>query len=968
MTTGQSQLLQDITQHIYNPAGIQRAVFAELARATNGDIQVVDPTNPFVFALESSSVGIAAFMMKAEALTRYQYAFSAQTEEELYPHMSDKDFVDRFATAAKVNFSLLIPVEELQQRMVLDLETGYKKMVIPRNTYFTVADTTFSIQYPVEIRQLAHGGLQVVYDVEKPSPLQALETNVIEHEVRPMQGQDWLYFELETLQFSIVSRKGSLNAAQDFVLNVPLDDLYYYTRVYVDDGDGGWTEIRTTHTEQVYDISTPTAVLKVVDNVLTVKIPQVYTATKLLNKGIRIDAYQTKGPINMILSEYPTSSFEANWVAYDKKDETIFTAPLKNMRTIRPFSDKVVSGGAKALSFEDLRTRVIENAVGAQKLPITNVQIEQALDRAGYQVVKNIDLITNRVFLATRPLPDPKDTSLLTAAAASIETVRFAIKDAVLLDSVIDNGNQITITPDTVYKNVNGITSLVPSSEVQLLASLPAERRAVAVTTNDYLYTPFHYVLDMSSGEFQARPYYLDSPLVQTKLFVAENDTTLIQVGTSTYTIQRKEGGYDVVVITKSADEWKALPDDKCYAQLAYIPFGEKARAYINGTLLGKTDKGERIYSFDLSTNFEVDKNDNLSLTKFSMFSPDMIITRAGLLTEFDLLYSTSQSMGSQWRANSVDDALGKFLLPAQVAGINHEKLRVRFGYSLQTLWARARSVISTIEYEKWDQDVPRLYEQDVLQQDAFGSTVIIDGGVPTTVVLHAKGDPVLDDLGDPVYLHRVGDVKLSPFTGLPLIANVRGMIREVDMMLIEGAYRFATDLTTATYRASLTATLVDWLTNDLTVMTGKLLDQTRLYFYPKTTLGTVQVMVSNGQVKTIAAGQALRAQLYVSATVFANLELRDRLAKTTIRVINEQLKSTTVSIDAITTALRSQYGGDVIAVKLTGLGGIEEFQAVTILNDEDRLSIRKRLTAQADGSLIAEEDVTVDFVRHQIV
>lgn len=968
MADNQSQLAKDILSFQYNPAGIQRAFHAELERASNGEIQVVDPTNPFVFAIESAAVGIAAVMTKVEVNTRKQYPYSAQTPEDLYPHMSDKDFVDRFASPATAVFNFQVPLEEVTSRMVVDPDTGYKKLVIPRNTFITVGGVVFSLQYPIEIRQLAHGGLTVVYDVEKPSPLQVLETNVIEHEIRAAQNQDWLYFSFETYQFSIVSQRGTLNAAQDFTLDVPLSDQYYYTRVYVQNPAGDWVEIATTHTDQIYDIKKPTAVLTVLENAVRVKVPQIYTSTGQLNKGIRIDAYQTKGPINMLLYEYPLNAVVAKFMNYDKADDTVFTAPLKTMRTFVIWSDQVASGGKDALSFEALRDRVIQNSMGLQQLPITNVNARAALANKNYEIVTNIDNITNRAFLATRAMPDPADTSLLTAAAATIETVRFALRDATLISSILDNGSQITITPKTIYRNVNGVTTLVPDAELAALMAMTPEKRAIAVTASTYLYTPFHYVLDLSGSELDARPYYLDKPTVETKLFVAENDTTLIQVATGVYKIDRVEGGYKLTVCTRSGKEFKALNDIETFAQLAYTPVGEKRRAYVNGQLVGKTEKGERIYTFDLGTNFALDKEDNLNLTKFSMFNAETIPTSARLREVFDILYATTASLGNQWRANSVDETLGKFLLPASAAGLAHEQLKVRFGYSLKTLWARAKSVISTIEYERYAADVQRVYEKDVLMRDANGVAVLIDTDTePKFVVLHHKGDPVVDENNQPVLLHRKGDVKRNPTTGLPIVLNPRGLIRQIDFMLIEGAYWFATDPTTSTYRETLTATLVDWLINDLGPITSELLEQTRLYFYPKKKMGTVDVMVANGLTASIAAGQAFVVYLYVSASVYSNLELRERLSKTTISTISQGLDNTTVSLDALTTDLRKAYGNDVISVQVAGLGGAAAYPAVTLLHEADRLSIRKRLTAQADGSLIVEEDVTCNFVRHEM-
>lgn len=962
-----SKLVKNALDYQFNPALIQRAVLSTLTEITNGEKTVVDPTSPFVFCIESAACLTAGFMMGNEALNRKQYSRSAQTPEDLYLHMSDRDYVNRFAIPATTRFTLALALEEVLAKMVADPSTGIRKLVIPRNTFFSVADINFSLQYPIEIRQLAHGGLQVVYDVDVVSPLQALPTNVIQHEIRRNAESEWLFFEFDVQQFAIINQTSTLNAAIDFKLDVAFDDQYYFTRVYVENAAGNWTEIATTHSDQVYDVLTPTAVLRVIDKTVTIKIPQIYTGTGLLNKGIRIDVYQTKGPINLNLGEYPFTAYSAVWQAYDKADNTIYTAPLKTFRTVVTYSDKVVSGGSNALSFEELRLRVIQNAIGAPQLPITNVQAEVVLRNQGYQVVKNIDNITNRVFQATKEMPTPIDTKLITAAAASIETVLMSLKDAVQVSSVIDNGASVTLTPNTLYRNLDGIISMVTTDHLNFLLGLSSEKRALQVTQGNYLYTPFHYVLDSTNNAFESRPYHLDNPEILTKLFVTENDSTMIQVGTAAYGMTRTPTGYQIQIVTQSGDGYKALGDDQVHVQLAYIPAGEKDRAYLNGTLIGKTEAGERSYVFDLSTNFNVDKNDNLQLSEFKLYTTEPRLTGSPLLTEFDLIYSTSAIMASQWRPDAVDQTLGRFLLPSRIAGISHEKLRVRFGYALKTLWAQCRSVISSVPFQTYVMDVPRLYEKNIYERDANGASISFDAqGKPISVILHAKGTPVLDATGTPVFQHRRGDVVLDG-NGDPVTTDTRGMLRQIDIMLIEGVYWFATDLTATAYRSTLTASVVNWLTSDLAELEKQLLDQTRIYFYPKTTLGAINVLTGDGIVKSINAGQAFRLGLYVTKAVYANADLRERLMKATISTISEQLKGTTVSLDSITTALRAQYGNDVISVQISGLGGDLNLPALTITDDADRCSIRKRLAALPDDSLIVEEDITIDFIQHEI-
>ena len=969
MSNTVNTLLNRVVDYQYNPVAIQKTVIDMLEEITNGTITVVDPTNPFVFCLESAAVMTAAFMAKNEANTRRQYPMAAQTAEDLYLHMSDKDYADRFATPASAKVSFLFSKTEAINKMVEDPVTGIRKLVLPRNTYVTVADTVFSLHYPIEICQLQHGGLQVVYDADKTTPLHTLSTNAIDWEIRTGPDGEYIFFEVEMYQFGIISQTAAVSLATDFKLDILFDNQFYYARVFIESSLGEWIEVKTTHSEQVYDPNVVTATLKVVDNRLTVRIPQIYVNAGAVKSNVRVDLYHTKGKLDMMLQNYPVAAYQASWKAYDKADETVYSAPLKTFRQLLVYSDKVVTGGSNVLGFAQLRERVINNAVGEQQLPITNVQLSAALANEGYEVVKNIDVVTNRVFLATRSMPEPIDPKLITAAASSIETVMLSIDTATNVNGVVDNGETVTLTPSVLYKLRNGKAQLVQTDEVERLLSMPPDQRALAVTSGNYLYTPFHYVLDLAGDEFAVRPYYLDNPEMITKLFVSQNDTTLMQATTQSYDVVRTATGYAVRIITASSDNFRQLADDEVFVQMAYTPKGERDRAYLMGVLVDKTEEGERIYEFDLSTNFSLDADDALELSEFFLYTQEPRYTKTPLIGMFDILYATASINSDVWVPDRVDGVLGRFLLPSQVYGISHEQLRIKFGDALKTLWARSRSVVSSAEYQKWEVDVPRRYEADIYQTDPdTGAAFTIDEqGQLQYTVLHRKGDPVLDGDGQVSYQYRVGDVILAE-DGLPIVTNPRGMLRQVDIMMIEGAYWFATDIAAINYRLELTRSIVGWLAADLVTINDQLLEQTRLYFYPKTKLGNLSVMIRDGQTTTIDASQSLKVVLYVGSSVFGNDDLRTQLSLTTIRTISEMLKSATVSVSAIVSELRASYGSDVIDVQFSGLGGYLNLPALTVLDDSKRCSIRKRLVSQADETLMVQEDVLIDFVRHEMM
>jgi hypothetical protein len=582
-------------------------------------------------------------------------------------------------------------------------------------------------------------------------------------------------------------------------------------------------------------------------------------------------------------------------------------------------------------------------------------------------VVKNIDNITDRTFLATAPMPQPADSSLITAANSTIETVTTSVVEAVNNSAVIDNGTSITITPKMLYQNKNGVVSMVTDAVLTQLNAMTVSNKALAISAGNYLWSPFHYVVDMTRNELALRPYYLSAPQVVTKLWVGENDTTGLQVSTNTYSLSTTDSGFSLTLATTSSAAYQALNDSEVFCQLSFIPPGETARAFLQGTLIGKTSAGERLFKFDLSTNFNIDTNGYMYLTKFFMYNANPRLTGAELTTTFDVVYSTSAQMPGTWAATAVDKVVGAFLVPTNTAGITNERLVVQFGQYLNTLWARSRSVVSTLTYQTYQTNVPYYYKEDVYQIDTeTGSAITIVDGQPQFTILHHKGDPVLKADGSPSYQYRIGDVILDG-AGNPIPTNPRGMSQQLDIMMIDAAYRFATDNVAPAYIQQLVTTVVGWLTGEFETMNTDLLENTSLYYYPVANMGTVQVYGPDGLTYNIEAGQSFNVTCLVSPTVFSNDALKQQLQSVTISTIAAQLKNSVVSMSAINAALKEVYGTDVISFVAQGLGGSTNLNTVSLIDESTQLGIAKQLVANADGTLSVQEAVTVSFASYNV-
>lgn len=956
----------EITKYKINPTEIQRAIFDIEEEVFNGQIELVDATNPFIHLLQMSAVQTAVNEQEAIANLRKVYPSLAQEEEQLYLHMSDVDFVNRFATPVESEFTIVLKVEDVLNKLVFDSNEGVYKATIPRDTSITIDNYVFTLQYPIDIRKYNNGIVEISYDANIDSPLQTLPTNIIEYEVRVDDIQvQWIYFNIKLQQFNILSTIQSVQSSKFFDIKLDLPDKFYYCRVYYQNSSTNnlWKEILTTHTDQVFDPTKPTALIKVFESQVNVTIPPVYTYKGPVSGNIRIDIYNTKGEVSINLSNYKVSSFLLNMIPTDQqRDVNEFTNAFSNI-TYYCFNKNIVAGGTNSISFEEIRSRVIENSAGDRKLPITPNQLEANIENNGFEVIKNVDVITNRIFLATRKLPKPINDKLITAANIGISTFIANLSYLkTLTNEVKDNNNRITILSNNLFINNNGVLSLVNKSDIESLLLNPKTYIVNDINSKKYLYNPFYYLLDNSQDEFEVRIYHLDDPIASNLSFENQNQTLQLPVNTGNFFLSKTSYGYELQITTKSGNFYKKVSDSQVNIQLGFIPPNEKEMAYINGTLIGKTETDERIYVFRLETNYDIDSDNNLILTNFNLINQDFVRIPVSLNQKFSILYSTI-STNNQYVPNDLDKLLGDFLLPVGSACITYETINLELGVNLKNLWSRSKSLANGLTYQTYTEDIPLLYDKIIYDEDPLtGATfTIVDGDIVYNI-LHNVGDPVLDIDNQPIYKHRQGDVYLD-VNGNPIINDGLRVDREIDMLFVDGKYYFSNDQAFINYKTELRQIIATWITDKITSIQNILLEQTKIYFYPKTTLNTVKVLPNGGVERAIESGQSFTVDLYVRSNIYNSNQIRQQMINNIVSIIDTYIDNTTINITELRSLILNSLGTSVNSIELYGLGGNNNYSIVKLINDHNRLSLNKKIVLQQDGTFIISEDVTVNFI-----
>jgi hypothetical protein len=952
-----------------NPALMQQIALEELDQQLNGKgtYDVPDATIPFVASMECGTLETSMAIGEFEAQMRMLYSSLALTPDEVYRHMTDDDFLDRFATPAQTTFLLYLGYDEVISKAVAYGNQGQRKLVIPRLTEFSAAGIPFTMQYPIELRVMRHGGLQIVYDGTDVSPVETLRTNIVDWDMVLLGRNKVIRMRIPVKQFRVASHTEALSPGTLYEASLPYENNFYFARAYLstDNPASPWREVTTTHSDQVFDPMDMTVVFTVAGDRLQVSIPTIYTNTGMARGTLRVDVYSTLGEIDRALGDYKPEQFSALFNATD--DDTTYVSPLNTFSIKQALNTNRVTGGSNSIDFGVLRQRVIDNTLGDGDIPITGVQLEARLDKRGYTLVSNIDNITDRQFLASRRLGTPQALAVTSGAGCVMSQLLINMATVASSAHVADNGDRITIKPSMLYTFTNGKVTMLSDAEILQINAMNSEGKARWANENRSVYTPFHYVMDATNNNFDFRPYYLDNPAITEKTFVGENDTAGFQAAVSSYDISRIEDGYRVRVRLDTGKSFKDLGDDQVVVQLGYLPLHEESYASMNGTLIG-LDNGERVYQFDVKTNYDIDDLGGLYTTNMSIFSADQFNFRAPLNTHFDVSICIVDAITPGYQENAIDAMVQAHLMPLNWMVVTRERLETTLGYDMSAIWRRNRTVLSEESYKKWENNIPAVWADNIYETDETGATVITIGpnGEVITNLLHAKGSPQLTPSGDPIYAHLAGDPVIVD--DKPVLVEARKLLREVTMLMIEGLFYFATEKNAVAYRTEIPMSFVSWLESDLQEIADRLLEKGKLFLYPTQTFGDTVVTVREGQQATIRIDQAFAISFYLTPADYTNTTLRPALVSNGKANIDERISRKTVSRSDIVTRLEDTSGDGVLGLEFSGLGGKENYPVLTVEDDAVSLSIRKKITVLANQELTVEDDVTTNFLKHEVL
>lgn len=973
------ELLRDMSPFISNPMRSISLGFAILEDLTEGTVRMVEASNPVAYDAEIMATQAAAVLDQAEVFSRRMYPELARTEEDLYLHMADVDYLNRFSTPATMVIGAVFNEAELKGIAVpIHDGSGASKLVIPKHSFFTLAGSEFVTQYPIEIKILHNGSFSISMDYSSTSPLYLPPSNMVSFEVSQIDNDRFIIINIPVQQVSVSSHLLQLTSFSGFSQEFRFSDNFHYIRAFIyNQNTRTWVEAATTHNPIIYDPNKPTVLLQVRNQTVAATIPQIYFDTGLVRDSVRLDIYTTKGELNIDYSDYDVGTFKLKFQDLDRINGDVYSAPFGQLVNLAVIPRTPLKGGRGPMTFNQMQRRFIRRSAVVAGLPITSNQLSQDVSDTNFELITQLDDITNRQFILTRDVDPPEDKSSATGLPCTMGIAHVNMNELAVYNGVMIDGGRVTLKTDTLLEGTTKGLRLVPKKEVndlKLMATRSPDALANIVNGREFYFSPYIYVMDDSSDQFNMRPYHMSSPDILSRVQFQLNDSVGLAIRSEEYVIvPNNDGtGYIMMMTLEKSEALGLLDPDQLKIQLSYRTGTGGRRTYIAGSLISKLDpktgrpvSEEWIYRFEWLTDYDIDNQHRLNITNTG-FPVD-------LTQEVDVIFIVKDYRPPEAFKGDIDTIISvnhieNYDWRSFYIGQSQEKITIQFGHFLKHLWRRSRTIEEVIEFQTYPEDVLARYPTDIYKRKADGSLFLeIDRETNTSklVKLHNRGDIIKVD-GENQVKYPKGSIVYRDGKPVPK-KTTRDLIRQVDLFLVDGRHYFVNHQPTMDYLDRSINTITNWVVTDVPDIEQRGIDETEFFFHPKQGVGNIEVMIEDGSLVTAKSNQSLRVTYKIRKEKYEDPEVVANLKETTAKTITDAINSikrvsgTAISRGDIESVLKAIYRGDIIDVNISGWMN-DEHDMILISDLSAVPTVGKKLTVLSNMALTIEDDVAIDF------
>lgn len=941
------RLINQAPHLMYSPISVRNETFRVLEDALEERLDVVSADNPWVFLMESSAANTAGALQATQSLTRLQYRGRAQTQEELFYHMSDRDHLDRFSKPVSGFVNIMFNRRQILDNAVIDPLTGNKKLVIPKDTRWDVSGYSFYQHYPLVIEVTPGEDFITYLDTDIVTPVKTIDNNVIQNTSTMYNNIRALLLRIPVDELMVTSHTSPITKSTGFNITVPFERKFYYLRAFYTQDGTNWTEMLTTYTREAYDSTKPTIVLEVDDTSVRCRIPDIYLENNMVGINARVEIYTTNGEVEDDLGSYDISQWGASWYNYSGIDKDL-SAPLTNIETMAIWSESVLSGGHNGIGFDQLRDNVFYG-IDDERSASTFRELKNKLNKRGYNVNVQKDNVFDRVYTANSQLPTPNEEALSSSPGVTSFNVFVDHERLDVPNAMIINSNRVTVKAGTFFEERAGGIHIAPDSLRDSIDAMGIYDRVEYLNRNPVFYTPFYYVLDASQTLFDANAYHLDAPKVKGRIMQRWNETLGIKCQTNTANVVQTDGVWKVTVRTEHT---KNLVD--CVLAIVYTD-KEGGKHYLLSDQVIESATNST-FEFNLESTFDVTKNDALVVNNMLNTLHVTEPVEVNLNAEFEFVYIAKGVV----TPSTFDNIVPSGAVAEAHSAVSLEKATIVLGEKMDGLYTHSRGVMAPPTYETYANDVLRVHDKTEYVKDANGIVFEIDedDGLPKATVKYAKGDTVLED-GVPVVLHAKGDIVYE--NGYPKVTSPSYIARELRFFLVEAKYYYANTDEFNSYRSSM-PDVINARLGDIVSYRPELRERTDLFYEPTSTVVTSLVRINSLRQTRMNTAIKFRVEVTLRTEDYDDGELRTIITNAVKRVLSNAMEKSTYSYSNLIEELNS-VGGD--AVVNINFNSTMPGDTVTIMDSSTSFSVRSRVVPITSGLLTIEDDIDFDWIKN---
>ena len=965
MSLDLDEMEKRIQENKYSPANSYWDVLTLLEQA-NSDLVPLNNSTPWTTLLGHGIVQAVINNNEIDKLHRNLSPEYAENYEELARFLPYQTLALIYAKPLTTTAKLYLRLRDIRDYGVV-VSAREKKVLIPRDSIYSHSDgTKFGSLFDIEITLTDGSVVDAVY-VDNTNPIKSLVSPVIKvaHLQRRLDDNtlddEIVELTINLDQYSKSVTTYPITAATGFSKTLTVSNQFYHARVYTRQS-GSWVECTTAFSDFIYDprATIPTAVLKLTDTLVNISIPQIFITNGLVGSEVKVELYTTKGYQTLDYSLTNDSTFSIDFTNRNL-DTLTYSNPLKQFSDVFLLMNDKFIGGEDIPSFDVLREQVVKENLTSD--PITELQLTATLNRLGYSFIHASNYLTENTYLASKALPlYTTDTANVLHPGGNLPILLENLSESY---GVLDNGNNYTITPDAVIKYINGQSVLLNSNEVTTLLNNTTLNLVSELNTVRYLNPVFHYVVESLVTENAIEVYHLRSPSIVTRDFIGINPNGEGTIGVSGVAIAYNKTGYTLEVTTASTSYYQGLDDTAFIAQLV-VSSTTGQKLSMNHTGVERTEDGDYVFTFNLSTNFDIRRELGIDVTSLTTEynEPGFINLTQLFELSFNLVSDLPETLDTQWQTRVESSKL-----PSLFQVVTLESVTVSFGERIDAIHCPVRTLAGSVEYVTHTEDVLAYHEKDVPQRDSNNRLIFTDNpdytdSEPVSETNrpfiyqyeHRAGDPVIVN-GVHQVLYPAGSVVLDEF-GQAVELN-RGVF-SIETALICADMRFILAEVSDTLVAD---QLLGDVQSDIDPLRDKMIQLSELFYDVSRTVGKTTVRISAEKTAYIDREVSLVFDVVVDTLTYRDADTRDlivtKIKETASNLING---ATSFSSNSLITAIDAALGTSVIGFRLERLASLDDVTSFTVTTEGDVLGIAPKLEIDNTGKLAITDDITINI------